>query len=66
MKRILLNGEYRSYDVENLIQLVHILKLDPKRIAVEKNGKIVKKDEYPETKIEDNDKIEIVHFVGGG
>jgi len=26
----------------------------------------VKKDEYPETKIEDNDKIEIVHFVGGG
>ena len=66
MKKILLNGEDRSYDVENLIELINLLKLDPKRIAVEKNGKIVKKDEYTETKIEDNDKIEIVHFVGGG
>jgi thiamine biosynthesis protein ThiS len=66
MKKILLNGEDRSYDVENLIQLINTLQLDPKRIAVEKNGKIVKKDEYTETKIEDNDKIEIVHFVGGG
>lgn len=66
MKKILLNGEDRSYDVENLIQLINTLQLDPKRIAVEKNGKIVKKDEFTETKIEENDKIEIVHFVGGG
>ncbi len=66
MKKILLNGEDRSYDVENLIELINLLKLDPKRIAVEKNGKIVKKDEFTETKIEENDKIEIVHFVGGG
>jgi len=39
MKRILLNGEYRSYDVENLIQLVHILKLDPKESRLRKTAK---------------------------
>ncbi len=36
------------------------------RIAVEKNGEIVLKSEYSSTILCDGDKIEIVHFVGGG
>lgn len=36
------------------------------RVAVEKNGKIIPKIDYEHTLISDKDKIEIVHFVGGG
>lgn len=37
-----------------------------KHIAVEINGRIIPKNEYETTQIMDGDKIEIVHFVGGG
>ncbi len=39
---------------------------DAARVAVECNGKIVPKDEYADTRIEENDVLEIVGFVGGG
>lgn len=39
---------------------------DPKRIAVERNGKIVPKAQYEETVLESGDTIEVVSFVGGG
>ncbi len=39
---------------------------DPKRIAVEKNGKIVPKAQYDENVMNDDDVIEVVSFVGGG
>lgn len=35
-------------------------------IAVELNGRIIKKDEYASTLLNDGDKIEVVNFVGGG
>ena len=39
---------------------------DPKRIAVERNGDIVFKSRYDVTVLEDDDRLEIVSFVGGG
>lgn len=39
---------------------------DWKRIAVERNGEIVPKTQYPETILEEDDVIEVVSFVGGG
>ena len=39
---------------------------DPKRIAVERNGDIVPKAQYPDTVLEDGDSVEVVSFVGGG
>ena len=39
---------------------------DPKRIAVERNGDIVFKDQYSQTILTDGDSLEIVCFVGGG
>ena len=39
---------------------------DPKRIAVERNGDIVFKDQYDKTILADGDSLEIVCFVGGG
>lgn len=35
-------------------------------IAVEVNGRIIKKDEYSSTQLNDGDKVEVVNFVGGG
>ena len=39
---------------------------NPKRIAVERNGDIVFKSRYDVTVLEDDDRLEIVSFVGGG
>lgn len=39
---------------------------DRKRIAVERNGRIVTKTQYGETVLEDGDSLEVVSFVGGG
>lgn len=41
-------------------------KYPAERIVVELNGKIIKRQKYAETFLQDNDKIEIVCFVGGG
>ena len=41
-------------------------KIDIKKIAVELNGKIISQNRYKLTYIKNNDKIEIVHFIGGG
>ncbi len=35
-------------------------------VAVERNGRILRRAEFPETTLASNDKLEIVHFVGGG
>ena len=46
--------------------LVSELSLPQARIAVELNHKIVRRTEWAETSLNDGDRIEIVHFVGGG
>ena len=40
--------------------------LGESRVAVELNGEIVPRGKYAETILQDGDKVEIVHFVGGG
>lgn len=66
---MMVNGESLSiHEVSNhtLSGLLEHFKLAPERIAVELNGNIVKKSEYPKTPLNDSDKVEIIHFVGGG
>ena len=46
--------------------LVERLGLEPARLAVEVNRKIIRKAEWGSTSLSDGDKVEIVHFVGGG
>ena len=41
-------------------------KLTNKKIAVEHNGIILQKNEYKKKNLKNNDKLEIVHFIGGG
>lgn len=46
--------------------LVSELSLAPARIAIELNQKVVRRDQWAHTTLADGDRVEIVHFVGGG
>ncbi len=66
--RIEINGEHRelSQSTMTLRDLIDELSLAPQRIAVEVNKRIVSRDNWESTSVADGDRIEIVHFVGGG
>ena len=62
-----INGESREVrDRSTLDDLVNELSLAPTRIAIELNQKVVRRDQWAKTTLADGDRIEIVHFVGGG
>ena len=63
---IKINGERKVLDTENLIDVIRDSNLDPTRVAVELNGKIVPRADFRSTILKDGDSLEIVHFVGGG
>jgi sulfur carrier protein len=68
--RFTLNGEHRDFSQlaqgTTLEQFIQHLELHPGRIAVEHNGDIIPKTQWPLTVLSDGDKLEVVHFVGGG
>ncbi len=65
--KFLLNGVEKNIDKSvTIAQLVEELGLDVKKIAVEKDLEIVAVDSFSKTFVEENCKIEIVHFIGGG
>jgi thiamine biosynthesis protein ThiS len=62
-----INGESREVrDRSTLDDLVGELALAPARIAIEINQSVVRRNEWARTILADGDRIEIVHFVGGG
>ena len=62
-----LNGERRALAAAtSVLALVEQLGLDPKKVAVERNMEIVPKSTFGDVMLADGDRIEIVHFVGGG
>jgi thiamine biosynthesis protein ThiS len=67
---IQLNGQLRSFSDLSaptpLLGLLEALDLMPDRIAVECNGEIAPRSGWAVTLVQSGDKIEIVHFVGGG
>jgi sulfur carrier protein len=64
---IQINGDTQKFD-ENLTasQLVEKLGLQDRRIAMEVNEEIVPRSSYETYQFQENDKIEIIHAVGGG
>lgn len=65
--RVQVNGEGREVrDDATLNDLVGELLLPSARIAVELNHQVVRRDKWSETILSEDDRIEIVHFVGGG
>ena len=64
---VVLNGNEREIpNSTSLAGLISLLELKPERLAIELNRSIVKKADWGTTVLADSDKIEIVHFVGGG
>ena len=65
--RILVNGEPQEVeDNISLPELVAALKLKAEQIAIELNHNVVRRAQWDNTLLQADDKVEIVHFVGGG
>ena len=67
MAKIQLNGrKVKLSNKHSIATLLKKYKIDKKKIAVELNGKIINRSNYKLTFLKNKDKIEIVHFIGGG
>lgn len=64
--QLTVNGEARRSEARSLAALVEELGLDPLKVAVERNLEIVPRSLYVATPLSEGDRIEIVHFIGGG
>jgi thiamine biosynthesis protein ThiS len=65
--RIQVNGEFREVEAGTSVQdLVAILNLRSERLAVELNNHVARRADWEAMILQEADKVEIVHFVGGG
>ena len=65
--KIQLNGDpYEISNGTNLNELLNKLKIQKNKVAVEVNGVIIEKNKYLKLILNKDDKVEIVHFIGGG
>tara|TARA_Y100000768_G_scaffold313001_1_gene247707 strand:+ start:270 stop:473 length:204 start_codon:yes stop_codon:yes gene_type:complete len=67
MAKIQLNGKRITVKSKvNIYDLLKKFKLNNKKVAIEHNGIIIPKTNYKKKFLKNNDKLEIVHFIGGG
>jgi len=64
--KVFVNGELREVKISTLAELITELDLPVARIAIELNREVVRRSDWDSTMLKDEDRIEIVHFVGGG
>jgi len=68
--QITINGVGREFaelaEGASLAELVAVLGLKADRVAIERNGEIAPRDRWKEVRLEPGDRLEVVHFVGGG
>ncbi|UOF89865.1 sulfur carrier protein ThiS [Fodinisporobacter ferrooxydans] len=65
--KLIVNGMEKEFqNVKTIADLVHEYRLNERIIIIEHNLEIVPRDQYTEVPVADGDRIEIVHFVGGG
>ena len=65
--KIKINGKFRLINQKtNLFNLIEILKIPIKKVAIELNEEIIDKKNIKKNYLKEYDKIEIVHFIGGG
>jgi len=65
--KIQLNGDpYQIINGTNLNELLNKLKIQKSKVAIEVNGTIIEKSKYLNLILNSDDKVEIVHFIGGG
>jgi len=59
-KKVLIRSDFSLFDLLKKYKLIN------KKVAVEHNGVIIQKINYKKKNLKNNDKVEIVHFIGGG
>ena len=59
-KKVVINSNYSLFDLLKKYKLIN------KKVAVEHNGIIIPKAKYKKKNLRKDDKVEIVHFIGGG
>jgi sulfur carrier protein len=64
--QIIVNGENKIITEMSLTRFLESINIDPRRVAVELNKEIIPKNTFESTILHEGDRIEIVHFVGGG
>ncbi|HSB27235.1 MAG TPA: sulfur carrier protein ThiS [Pyrinomonadaceae bacterium] len=65
--QVLVNGESKQFeDGISLAELINVLDLPGQRIAIELNHEVARRADWENTRLKDKDRVEIVHFVGGG
>ena len=65
--KIKVNGKFKLiYENYRILELVNDLKIPLKKVAIELNQEIIDKKNINKIILKKNDKIEIVHFIGGG
>ncbi len=63
---LIINGESQVSLADTLSALVEQLGMKSDRVAIELNREIVPRDQWSHTRLTEGDRLEIVHFVGGG
>lgn len=64
---IMVNGDFHIFDEGiTIAQMLVALDLPLKKIAVERNLEVVPKSTYEDVVLQEGDKLEIIHFIGGG
>jgi thiamine biosynthesis protein ThiS len=65
--KLIVNGEDREFSsISTVSALLEQLGMKPDRVAVELNRDLLPRDRWDKTRLSEGDKLEIVHFVGGG
>jgi thiazole synthase len=65
--RLTINGEEQSFETPlTVAELLGRIGIDQHKVAVERNLAVVPRSEYGETRLADGDRLEVVHFIGGG
>jgi thiamine biosynthesis protein ThiS len=65
--RVTVNGDDRELpDGITLEALIDYLSLAPDRLAIERNREVIRRADWSQTTLSEDDRIEIIHFVGGG
>jgi thiamine biosynthesis protein ThiS len=65
--KLAINGEDREFaSISTVSALLAQLEMKPDRVAVELNRELLPRDRWATAQLSDGDKLEIVHFVGGG
>ncbi len=59
-KKVVIRSNFSLFDLLKKYKLIN------KKVAIEHNGKIIPKGKYKKKNLKSNDKVEIVHFIGGG